>query len=184
MRVHPGMIALLLLLMAVPAAGQAGTVTVADTAAQRDAMARLGFIAGDWEGPAWYQVAQGRRDTLWQTEHVLYKLRGQILLVEGLGRRRVGTALGDTAFNAVAVIDWLPERGYVMRSHTLEGREGSFPLDLADSGFVWGFEVPEGRVRYTMRLTPAGEWNEHGEFSRDGQRWFPTFEMLLRRAGR
>ena len=110
-----------------------------------------------------------------------FKLRGQVLLIEGVGRHGVSGALGDTAFNAVAVVDWLPDRGYAMRSHTLEDRVGSFGLQVADSGFVWGFDVPAGRIRYTMRLTPAGEWLERGEFSRDGTQWFPTFEMRLHR---
>jgi len=178
MRLSPVVAVLLLAVIAPPVRGQ---TAAADSAARRAAMARLGFTAGDWEGPAWYQTGPGRRDSLWQTEEVRFKLRGQILLVEGLGRRGSPGALGDTAFNAVAVVDWLPERGYAMRSHTIEGRVGTFPLALTDSGFVWGFEVPGGRVRYTMRLTAAGEWLERGEFSADGERWFPTFEMRLQR---
>ncbi|MDH4043226.1 MAG: hypothetical protein OEW06_02115 [Gemmatimonadota bacterium] len=169
--------------LATAAAPAWAQMSVADSAARREAMTRFAFAEGDWEGPAWYQVAQGQRDTLWQTERIRYKLRSQILLIEGLGRRGTRKTQGDTAFNAVAIIDWLPERGYAMRSHTIDGRVGSFPIEMSDSGFVWGFEVPGGRIRYTMKLTPAGEWNERGEFSRDGERWFPTFEMLLRRTG-
>jgi hypothetical protein len=144
-------------------------------------MERLAFLVGEWAGPAWYQTGPGGRDSLWQTEDVRFKLRGQILLVEGVGRRGRPGSLGDTAFNAVAVLDWLPARGYAMRSHTLDGRGGTFPLEVSDSGFVWGFDVAGGKVRYTMRLTPTGEWHERGDFSRDGDRWFPTFEMRLRR---
>jgi hypothetical protein len=181
MQIVVGALATLVLLTTGPAYGQG---TVADTAARRDAMARLAFLVGDWEGIAWHQTPT-QRDSLWQTERVRYKLRGQILLIEGLGRRWTGTATpGDTAFNAVAIVDWLPERSYAMRSHTLDGREGTFPIEVSDSGFGWGVEFPGGRIRYTMRLTPAGEWSERGEFSRDGERWFPTFEMLLRRTGR
>lgn len=181
MRMPPKVVAVLLLLATpAPALGQ---TAAPDSAARRTAMARLGFLAGSWEGSAWYQTAQGRRDSLWQTEDVRFKLRGQVLIIEGLGRRGIPSAPGDTVFNAVAVVDWLPERGYAMRSHTLEGRSGTFPLQLSDSGFVWGLEVPGGQVRYTMQLTATGQWHERGEFSRDGERWFPTFEMRLRRTG-
>lgn len=142
---------------------------------------RLAFLAGAWSGPAWYQLPSGGRDTLRQTEHVQLKLRGQVLLVEGIGRRLAGGTPTDTVFSALATIDWVPDRGYTMHSYTLEGRQGTFPLTVSDSGFVWGFEVPGGRIRYTMRLTAEGEWLERGEFSRDGERWFPTLEMRLRR---
>jgi YD repeat-containing protein len=94
-----------------------------------------------------------------------------------------GSGPDDTAFNAWAVLDWTPERGYLMRSNTLDGRYGEFAVQLSDSGFVWGTQFPGGQIRYTMRLTPAGEWHEQGEYTRDGTRWFPTVEMRLRRTG-
>jgi len=33
-----------------------------------------------------------------------------------------------------------------------------------------------------MRLTQAGKWNERGEYSPDGERWIPIFEMTLTKA--
>ena len=43
---------------------------------------------------------------------------------------------------------------------------------VADRKLVWGFAVPQsGRVRFTITLTPAGEWSEVGEFSSDGTAW-------------
>jgi hypothetical protein len=153
----------------------------ADSAARREAMVRVSFLAGDWFGSAWYQRPGGARDTLWQTEHVRLKLRGQIVLIEGVGRRMAAGVPGDTVFNALATIDWAPDRGYRMHSSTLDGREGTFPLTVSDDGFAWGFDVPGGKTRFRMRLTADGDWLERGEFTRDGEHWVTTFEMRLRR---
>jgi hypothetical protein len=154
---------------------------LADSSARRVAMDRLSFLEGDWTGDAWVAQGPGRRLELRQEESVRRKVGGQILLVEGVGRRLTDGVPGDTAFNAVGVIDWAPDGGYRMRSYILSGQRGDFPLTLADSGFAWGYDQPRGRVRYTMRLTPEGRWHEVGEYSPDGQRWFPVFEMTLTR---
>ena len=152
-----------------------------DTAARRQHMDKLSFLVGRWSGPAWAAVRGGQRMDMRQTEHVRYKLGGQILLIEGLGRRLEGGVPADTAFNAVAVVDWQEGKGYIMRSWTLFGTRGEFPLTLTDNGFTWGHDVPGGFVRYTMELTPEGVWHEVGRFSRDGQEWMPVVELTVQR---
>lgn len=169
----------LLAVIAVCAGSAAGQQTAADTAARHQAMTRLAFLEGDWAGKAWASQGPGSRLEMWQTERVRFKIGGQVLLVEGLGRRLVDGQPADTVFHALGTIDWLPERGYLMRSFTLAGQQGEFPLTVSESGFVWGFDVRGGRVRYTMQVTPSGDWNEKGEFTRDGEQWFPIFEMTL-----
>ena len=153
-----------------------------DTAAKRKAMDKLAFIVGDWGGEATAMVGRGQQVRVYQTEWVRRKAMGQVIAVEGLGRRLTPGGLTDTLFNAFAVIDWAPERGYFMRSNVADGRYGEFPLTVTDNGFVWGFEIPGGmgRVRYTMTLTD-GLWHEKGEFTRDGTQWFPTMEMSLKK---
>lgn len=151
-----------------------------DTAARRAAMQRLAFLEGDWAGPATAMLREGPMP-FQQTEWVRFKLGGQILVVEGVGRVLTNGTPGDTTFNAFAIIDWTPDRGYRLRSTTREGRSGEFPLEVSDSGFVWSMPAPGGQVRYTMRLTPAGEWHEVGEYLREGAPAVKAIEMKLRR---
>lgn len=152
-----------------------------DTAAKRKAMERLAFIVGDWEGEATAFMGPGRQVRMWQTEWVRPKLKGQIMAVEGVGRLLTPNGPTDTLFNAWAVIDWEPARGYFMRSNVLDGRVGEFPIEVIQNGFIWGTPVPGGRIRYTMVITPAGEWHEKGEYTRDEQQWYPTMEMKLKK---
>lgn len=152
-----------------------------DSAARRVAMQRLAFMKGEWSGDAWAMVGRGQRVDVRQTESVRFAVGGQVLVVEGVGRRLVDGMPRDTVFHAFATIDWLPDRGYLLRSFTLAGQQGAFPIMPAENGFSWGMTVPGGKVNYAMRLTPAGEWDERGEFVREGQPGIPTFGMLVRR---
>jgi hypothetical protein len=157
-----------------------------DPAERRAAMQKLAFLVGEWSGEARRTMGPGRTETYRQTEHVRFALNEQLLVIDGIGRVMANGAPGDTAFQAFGVLDWRPGRGYQLRSMTHEGREGTFPVVLLPDGqgMQWGFEVAGGRTRFIIRLTAAGEWHEIGEFSRDGQQWFPTMDMRLRRVNR
>ena len=73
----------------------------AGSQAQRDAMARLAFMDGEWRGTAVINSPEGRT-TLTQTERVGTHLGGSIRVVEGRGY----AADGATRFNAFAIIGW------------------------------------------------------------------------------
>lgn len=168
---------LLTLLMALCAA-RAPAQMAPDTAARRTAMDRFAFLEGEWSGDAWALVGQGARVEMRQTESVRRSLGGQVLLIEGVGRRLVNGQPADTLFHAVATLDWLPERGYSLRAYTLSGQSGDFPVIPAENGFDWEVPLPAGKVHYRMRLGPEGEWEERGEFVRGEQR-FPVVGLRV-----
>jgi hypothetical protein len=176
-------LALIVMLLIPAAAGaqQPGAV-------QREAMKKLDFLVGKWEGPASYQIGKGKMHSLRQSEEVQYRLKGTVLLVEGTGRRTEGIPAGgddNIAFNALGVISYDPEvKQYRIKTHTMEGRTVETELKLVDRGVVWGFKTPKnsGEVRHTMKLNDKGEWYEVSEFSPDGKTWYKTVEMTLTRA--
>jgi len=143
-------------------------------------MTKLAFLQGSWSGDAWASVGRGERIQMRQTESIRYAVGGQVLVVEGVGRRLVNGTPNDTVFHALGTIDWLPSRGYLMRSYALTGQHGEFPLAVTDSGFTWEIPVPRGRIRYTMQLTGDGAWDERGFYSADQSQRVQTFGMLLR----
>src|SRR5438105_9083131 len=59
-------------------------------AAQREAMKKLDFLVGQWQGEGWMEFAPGQRRSFKGTEVVRSKLGGLLLTVEGLHRGRVG----------------------------------------------------------------------------------------------
>jgi hypothetical protein len=169
------------LLVAAPAAAEKH-----DTP-QQEAMRKLDFLAGKWQGPATYQIGKGKSQLLQQAEEVRFKLKGTVLLVEGTGRRAPDEKApggDDIVFNALGVISYdLGTRQYRVKAYTLDGRSIETELKLLDKGIVWGFPLPKntGEVRHTMKLTDKGDWHEISEFSRDGKTWFKSVEMTLTR---
>jgi len=145
-------------------------------------MGKLDFLIGEWKGDAWIQMGPGKRENVIQTETVTRKAGGKVLLVEGLGRKKLedGKA-GDVVHEAIAFISWDKSKNtYRFNAHVAQQESVDTTLDSpTPNTLVWGFDTPQGKVRYTIRLTEKGEWNEVGEFSRDGANWLKFFEMTL-----
>jgi hypothetical protein len=149
-----------------------------NTAAQREAMKKLDFIAGRWTGEATVHPFQGGAPMkLTQTEDVQYKLAGLIMLVEGTGRDESGKVV----FNAVAVISYDDAaKVYRFRSYT-DGRYLDTDLKVLDKAFEWGFSAGPAKVKYNMRINEKGEWHEVGEVAIGSNPPRKTVELLVRK---
>jgi hypothetical protein len=143
-------------------------------AAQREALAALAFLDGEWRGEAAYE---GHAAT--HTERVGTLLDGSVRLIEG---RAYGPD-GKTSFNAFAVISFDPvKRSYTMRSYA-EGYAGDYPLTLRPDGFTWSHPAGPGvSMRYTATVKD-GEWRETGERTVGSAAPVRIFEMKLKRLG-
>ncbi len=153
---------------------------IAAAAYAADEMKKLDWLAGEWKGEAWSQRGPGPRDVALHHEKVTPRLGGKVLLVEGLAHRKLenGTA-GDVVHDALGTISWDAEKKQYRFNAFSTAGDIATTLDVGDKRAVWAFDTPQGRVRYTIRLTEKGEWNEVGEFSRDGEKWMQFFEMTL-----
>lgn len=142
---------------------------------QKEEMGKLSALIGDWEGTGWYQQGQNQRYDMVQHEHIESKLDGTLLLVEGKGY--VNDSL---IFNAIAMFSYdLKEQTYKIESHLSDGKATVGIGAFNDSGkFIWGFEVPQGQIKYTITFTDTS-WNEYGEYSADGNQWWKFMEMNL-----
>ena len=144
------------------------------------AMQAISFFEGDWEGEGWMRRGPAEPTRFRSSETVESRLDGRVLIVEGLHH---GTESGEVVHHALATISYDPDAGlYRFRSHLQDGRAGDHTGQLEDGAFVWGFEVPSGRIRYTIRIAD-GHWSEIGEFSADGEQWSQFFGMELDKTG-
>ncbi|MBL8979172.1 MAG: hypothetical protein JNM53_12205 [Gemmatimonadetes bacterium] len=163
----------LLSFLAAPLAGQT-------RAAATGPVAPFSMLLGRWEGPA--TIDMGPRGTLrlTQREWVHTASGGTVIAVTGQGT----DSAGRVVFDAFAVIYPGRDGKPAIRAHRMDGQWVDPVVVLGENGFTWSFPDPRaGQVRYTFRLTPAGEWHEIGERSTDGQAWVPFMEMTLRRIG-
>ena len=147
-----------------------------------DEMRKLDFLAGEWKGEGWFRMGPGEPARVIQTEKVTPKAGGAALLIEGLGRAKNedGTA-GHVVHDAVALVGWNEQAKQYRFMTAVAGRGASTPwLEVrGENHVVWGFDTPNGKMRYTITLTEKGEWLEIGELSRDGAGWTKFFEMTL-----
>ena len=163
-----------------PAAAQGGRPDPAPLiAAQKEAMKKLAWMTGRWQGPAW-EASGGHRLDMIQTERVGPMLDGTVFVVEGKAFLPDGKQAG---FNALGVISYdAMRKAYTFQSWA-QGRQGAFPLTVAEDG-AWSWSLQAGPM--TMRYTTTREgdaWREVGEMVRPDGTATRIFEMTLKRVG-
>lgn len=144
-----------------------------------DEMSKLDWLVGEWKGEATARMGPGKPETIAQVEKVTPRAGGKVLLVEGLGRNPAGEVVHD----AIAFISWDEQKKtYRFVGHVAKQPSVDTTLDMtAPNTFVWSLDTPNGgKMRFTIRQTDKGEWNEIGEYSPDGgTKWFKSLDMTL-----
>ncbi|WP_186753471.1 DUF1579 family protein [Echinicola salinicaeni] len=141
------------------------------------AMEKLAFLEGDWSGIAKSRQGAGQLIELRQYEDVSFRLDGNMLLIEGKGYVE-----GSLKFNAVAVITYNQwQEKYEMMAWRGNGqRVDAYFKELGKDNFEWGFDIPQGgKMKYVLSINDSGQWHEVGEYSPNGEKWYPSFEMTL-----
>lgn len=159
-----------------------GLSLVSLTASAADEMKKVEWMVGDWKGSASIQMGPGKPRSVMQSEHVQSKLGGEILVIDGLGKQKNDDgSIGEVVHEAFGVISWDGRKNaYRFDAWTAHDGYVEASIDIGERGATWGFDTPGGgRIRYTITRTDKGEWNEIGEFSRDGKAWMKFFEMTL-----
>ena len=135
-----------------------------NVAAQRAAMKKLEFLAGEWSGDASVLRGAGQLVDLVQTESAQFKLDGLLLAIEGVGRSKID---GRPALQALGLISFDDEAGtYWMRAFN-DGRWLETEVKLADgeNSISWGFALGEYRTTTVLRINDKGEWTELGQLT-------------------
>ena len=132
--------------------------------AQRIAMKKLEFLAGEWSGEATVLRGPGQFVDMTQTESAQFKLDGLVLMIEGVGRTRTD---GKISLQALGLISFDDETGmYKMRAFN-DGRWLETEVKLSDGGnsISWGFALGAFKTATVLRINEKGEWTEHGEIT-------------------
>ena len=150
-------------------------------------MRKLDFLVGNWRGEGWMQRGPGGREAASISESVQAKAGGRVFVIEGVGKAPANKAAGRNeetiVHNAFAILyyDEAAKR-YRMQAFLANGQATEAETSLKDGVFEWGFQLPQGKVRYKTRLNEKGQWFEEGEFSMDGGKTYRKFfEMTLDR---
>ena len=145
------------------------------TAAQRQAMQKLSFLAGSWSGPITIVRGPGEPLHLTQTEKVEFKLDGLVLMIEG----KSTSGDGSVPFEALATVAYDDaSHSYRIRAYNA-GHYVDSELALLADGFSWGFDAGPAHILNTMHLTPKHEWQETSEVTFGSNPPRRTVDMLL-----
>lgn len=144
----------------------------------KDEMNKLSTWVGEWKGEGWQMDDQFQNKMSFTVEEkVESRLNGMSLIVEGKGMsgETMGHhALGMIYYNA-------DKKQYDFHSLVARGQSTLAKGEFNDKGeFVWGFEVPKGKIQYTIKID-NDTWIESGAYSMDGNSWYPFMEMKLTR---
>ena len=153
---------------------------VPDLEAQRTAMRKIGFLAGEWVGQARLLRGAAEPVELLQTEEAQYKLDGLILMIEGIGRARTG---GQPVLQALGIISYDDASGmYRLRAFN-DGRFLETQVKLLDhgQGMTWGFVLGDIRTHSVMSIDEKGDWTELAEISVGPEPPKKLLELSVRR---
>jgi hypothetical protein len=172
-----------LLLLALMSTGATAQQSMATT--QRAALDKLAWLEGEWRGPATMVIGPGERHSADQWEKIFRAAGGTVLVIQGIGKiSEAGPMHGNVIHDAFAVIYWdVERRQYTIKTFVANGNSLETKAEVGDGKVVWGFDHPQaGSMRYTITLTPSGDWREIGEMSRDkGATWMQFMEMNLKK---
>jgi hypothetical protein len=148
--------------------------------AQRAAMKRLDFLAGEWSGQASAARGPGVVVELEQSEAAQFKLDGLVLMIEGVGRTKSD---GKLALQALGLISFDDASGaYRMRAYN-DGRWLETEVNLLEDGkgLSWGFSLGEISTKSVLRINDKGEWTELAEITVGGRAPQKLMELVVRR---
>ena len=146
---------------------------------QREAMHKLAFLAGHWNGPITVVRGPGEPLHLTQTEDVQYKLDGLVLLIEG----KSTSPDGKVPFSAIATVSFDDAtHTYRFRAyHDGHYIDTELSVPVTVNGFSWSFMAGPAQVANTMRLTSKGEWSEVTDVVMGSNPPHRSVDMLLQR---
>lgn len=161
-----------------PALAQGRPDPAALMAAQKQALAPLAFMDGEWRGTASTTLPDGSKHRITQTERIGPFLDGSVKVIEGRGHE----ADGRISFNALGVVYFDNTRKTLRFQAHAMGMSGDYSFTPTADGYVW--EIPAGpmTIRYTTTIR-GDDWHEVGDRVIPGAPEQRFFEMNLKRIG-
>ena len=144
-------------------------------------MKNFNWMVGDWRGEAWYLGREQKKIMIVQNEHIITRLDGALITMEGSGYDKpTGADNAKLVFQAFGILTYdISGSKFTLRAYQGENFIDSDLVSNPYGSYTWSFEDSNGKTRYTITHTAEGKWNERGEQSRDGIAWNQFFEMTL-----
>lgn len=143
-----------------------------------EAMNKLSFMFGEWEGTGWMQMGASKSEYKVK-ESVHPRAGGTVVSFEGIGSDKTTGRVGHNAYGVLGYD--VEKKEYSLRSYVMNGRSGLFPVKVGDRSIIWEMNAGPRQVRYSISIDAKGQWVEKGEVKLDGDRWMQFMEMTLKK---
>ena len=146
-------------------------------------LAKAAFLLGKWQGGGWIELGPNRRSEFRQFETISSRLGGDLIVMEGLGKRTAPDGTEIVTHEALGILSWdAKQQKALMRAYRAGGQFVDADVTLQPNRLTWQFRIAGvGDTRFTIVLDEQGRWFEIGEMSRDGAEWRKFFETTLSR---
>ena len=106
----------------------------------KDALQKLEFMIGKWKGEGWMMTREGGKESFVQSEDIEWKLDGEVMLVEGLGKKK--EEKDKVIHHALAMVTYNPQAGdYDFRSSVAGRGSGNYKGKLLDAKTFQFFDM-------------------------------------------
>jgi hypothetical protein len=152
---------------------------------ERSALAKVGFLVGEWEGEGWRLTESGQRVSFWIKE--LYRYRGNKDLLDMEGRFADILPDGNKAPEdyALGILFYDRQSGeYRMWHYSSDGTVFSVKLDVDVQARTAHYTRKTARgdtIKFTLAVGVDGVWVSKVEILRPDNSWLKVLEFHMKR---
>lgn len=143
---------------------------------------QLSFMRGTWKGSGWIMKGKERKEFI-QNEIINPRIDNTILVIDGIGfDKESSNSEKKIIHNAFGIISYNENmNSMTMLSFSTTGKKMENEINLiGDKKLEWSFKDDRGGIiRFKEDFSQENLWIEYGEYSSDGEKWFPFFQMTL-----
>ncbi len=154
--------------------------------AERAALAKVGFLVGEWEGEGWFLADSGERTKFWVYESYRYRGEKDLLDMEGRfgGLGPDGSKLAEESY-ALGILYFDRASGeYRMWHYSSDGGLFVVKMDIDSVGKAAHYTRTNARgqvSRFRLRIGEDGTWVAQSEIQKPDKTWLLVMEFRMRR---
>ncbi len=153
---------------------------------QRNAINRVGFLAGRWEGTECVLMPDGKRQDCLSSDFAEAKLNGTVLVFEGVLKVKISPETNPlVVYEGLGILSFDENaQKYRLQHFGTDGITEVYECILSGKTLQCERRDKENAfVRVFLGVDNTGQWSERGERSQDGKTWHETFVTQMSKVG-
>lgn len=152
------------------------------TSLQSNAMSKVGFLQGRWEGTERVMMQDGRRQDCLSSDFAEAKLNGTVILFQGTLKVRMSPGTDPIiVYEGIGILSYDENaQNYRLVHFGSDGSNEAYECKLSGKTLLCERRDRDySFVHITLGVDDMGRWIERGERSEDGKKWHDTFSTQM-----